>query len=85
MKDLRQGQKYDLISREDGMPRRFKLEQMSAEGDFYAFTALESGVNDVFGSFAELPPIYPTGSSHFHVTTEEREFYVLYSDKVYFN
>lgn len=71
-RDLVQGTKYDLIAPEDGMPRRFKLEQMNTEGDgYYVFVSQESGVADVFGSFPELPTIYPAGSTHFHVTTDE--------------
>ena len=71
IRELVAGKKYDLISREDATTRRFLLDQVSKNLDFYAFTSQESGVADVYGTFEELPAIYPAGSTHFQVTTAE--------------
>lgn len=57
--ELRQGEKYDLLLPREKGKRKFWLQEADPEIDFYHFVPVErSGVGDISGTYASLPPVF---------------------------
>ena len=61
VRDLEEGQDYDIVLPRDKKVRSFRLVEMDKVYDWYQFSAHEPGVRDVSGKFNDLPPVYLSG------------------------